>query len=143
MKLTEIMDEWDKDSNIDILELVKETVKSAKLHSKYKRIYITEKLLKDAYEDELKKLNADKYDYYLHGSTDETNAKGWPLLTVTLNSVTVKKYLAGDTDIITLTRKVSLQNEKLDLVEDILKEVGNRSYHLTNIREFMKLSNGY
>ena len=138
MTLNEILDEWDKDSNIDVTILVQETIRSAKLHSKYKRIYINEKNNKYKYEIKLKELNVSKYEYYAYGIIPET--EDWPIFTLKLSSPDIKKYLASDKDLIKLTTQISVQNEKLDLIEDILKEISNRTYHFTNIREFMKLA---
>ena len=44
MTIDEIFAEWDKDSKIDRNELGKESIEIPKIHNKYYRIYINEKM---------------------------------------------------------------------------------------------------
>ena len=62
MKLEEIFEMWAGDSDVDRTELGKESLKIAKLHYKYYRIFSNERLLLKKMETEHKQLYKDKYD---------------------------------------------------------------------------------
>ena len=43
MKIEEIIDQWDKDSTIDMFELSRESIRVSKMHHKYLSMYTMEK----------------------------------------------------------------------------------------------------
>jgi len=142
MTFDEILDLWTVDSELDITDLAEESRKSVSLHAKYKRFYVAEKLKSLKWETDLKKLKNEKYEYYTKGSTNETTARGWPILTGTIIKTMGMDYVNSDQDVIKMVLKVSAQDELVDLLSSILKEISNRSFHITNAREFLKWSSG-
>jgi len=135
MKLDTIFELWEQDSKLDKTDLGGEALRISELHHKYYKIYSNERLVLKKYESELKELRLQKQEFYLMGPTEETHAKGWSLPAVgkVLRS-DLSSYIDADKDIISSTLKIGLQNEKIDLIESILKTLHGRNF---NIRAYI------
>jgi hypothetical protein len=144
MKIQELIDEWNKDCIIDKAKLDDESLKIPLLHSKYYNYFIQEKLILQKLESEYKKLELEKYEFYTMGHTEETKQKGWklPPKGMVLKS-DVNMYIKADPDIIDLTTKISLVQEKINFLDSIIKSLQYRSYTIKNAIEFMKFTQGF
>ena len=143
MKIDEIMSEWKTDSEIDVTELADESIKIAKLHQKYYEYLIKEKLLFKKNESDLKLLRLEKYEFYTQGHNEETLKKGWELPSkgMVIKSE-IPMYLEGDKDIINLNLKISYQQEKIDLLQSIIKSLNNRGYNIKSAIDWIKFTSG-
>ena len=143
MNLDEIMSEWKTDSEIDVTELADESIKIAKLHQKYYEYLIKEKLLFKKNESDLKLLRLEKYEFYTQGHNEETLKKGWELPSkgMVIKSE-IPMYLEGDKDIINLNLKISYQQEKIDLLQSIIKSLNNRGYNIKSAIDWIKFTSG-
>jgi len=143
MKIEDIFEEWNKDSNVDRTELGDEALKIPKLHHKYFQIFSNEKLLLRKYESEMKVLKLEKYEFYTQGPNEETQAKGWalPAKGLILKS-DIPMYIEADKHIIELSLKIGLQQEKIDLLESIIKSLSNRGYNIRAAIDFLKFTMG-
>lgn len=143
MKLERIFEEWDSDSNFDKTELGDEALKVAKLHHKYFRILTAERITKRQLEADLKVLRMEKYEFYTQGPSKETMDRGWvmPAIGKIIKS-DVQNYLDADRDIIDLSLKIGIQNEKIDLLESIIKTILNRGYNIKAAIEWEKFKMG-
>ena len=143
MKFEDILSEWEKDSFIDRSELAEESLKIPKLHHKYYSIYVSEKSVLRKYESDMKKLKLDKYEFFTQGPTDETKDRGWvmPARGMILKS-DIPMYMEADKDIIDLSLKIGVQQEKVDFVESIIKGLQGRSYIIKTALEFVKFTMG-
>lgn len=143
MNIDEIMSEWKTDSEIDVTELANESIKIAKLHQKYYEYLIKEKLLFKKNESDLKLLRLEKYEFYTQGHNEETLKKGWELPS---KGMVIKSeipiYLEGDKDIINLNLKISYQQEKIDLLQSIIKSLNNRGYNIKSAIDWIKFTSG-
>lgn len=143
MKLEEILELWDKDSYIDRNDLSEESLKISKLHAKYYRIYVNERLILKKYEAELKTLKLDKTEFYTQGPTKEQMELGWRLPAVgKILKSEINTYLEADKDIIKLSLKIGLQNEKVELLESIIKSFNSRGYNINAAIAFEKFKMG-
>jgi hypothetical protein len=143
MKIEEIFEHWKEDSQIDKTELADESLKIAKLHHKYYQILIGERLLLRKYENEMKKIKLDKYEFFSQGPSEETQQKGWKLPAKGLILKTdIPMYIEADEDIIKLSLKIGVQQEKIDFLESIIKTIINRGYNIKSAIEFIKFTNG-
>lgn len=143
MKLEDILDLWKEDSKIDTTEIGDEAVKIAKLHHKYYQILVQEKLILRKQESDMKKLKLEKYEFFTQGPNEETQEKNWKLPAKGLilkNDIPM--YMDGDPDIINLSLKIGYQQEKIELLESIIKTVMNRGYNLKVILDWEKFKNG-
>lgn len=143
MKLETIFAEWDKDSNIDMTEIGEETLKISKLHHKYFQILSHERMQYKKLEAELKQLKLEKYEFYTQGPTKETLDKGWKLPPVgKILRTDVNSYLEADPDIVSISLRIGLQLEKIELLESIIKTIINRGYNLKLVLDWEKFKMG-
>ena len=143
MKLEEIYNQWKKDAEIDITELGNEAIKIAKLHHKYYQILSSERLLLKSQEAEMKKLKLDKYEFFTQGPNEETEKLGWKLPAKGLIlKADIPMYIDADNDIIKLSLKIGLQQEKIELLESIIRTLMNRGYNVKAAIDFQKFING-
>lgn len=143
MKLEDIQAEWDIDSVIDRSELGNESLKISELHNKYFKIYTNERLLLKKYEADLKVLKLGKYEFYIHGPSDESRKKGWQQPAIgRIMKPDVNSYLEADPDLITLCLKIGLQNEKIDFLDSIIKSLTARGFNIKNALEWEKFKVG-
>jgi len=143
MNFEDIFEAWEKDTDIDTTELGAESLKTAKLHHKYYVIYAQEKLKLKKLESEMKHLKFQKAEFYLQGPSEETKENGWkfPSRGMILKS-DLPMYMDGDNDLIALSLKIGVQQEKIELLESIIKMIINRSYIIKNCIEFEKFRQG-
>ena len=143
MKLEAIYEEWSKDSEIDMTDLGNEAIKIPKLHHKYFQVYSSEKLLLRKYEAEMKTLKLSKYEFYTQGPSKETQEKGWVLPS---RGMILKQempmYLEGDQDIINLSLRIGMQQEKVELLESIIKSLTNRGFQIKSAIDWNKFTMG-
>lgn len=143
MKLDDIIAEWEKDCDIDKTELADEALRVPKLHHKYFRIYTTEKLLLRKYESQLKQLKLEKYEFYTMGHTEETRDKGWELPPKGLIlKGDVPMYMEADNDIVEMSLKIGLQQEKVEFLDSIIKSFRDRGFLIKSAIEWHKFTMG-
>jgi len=143
MKLDEIYAEWDKDSKIDTTDLGNESIKIPQLHNKYFKVYTSEKLLLRKYEAEMRELKLEKYEFYTQGPTKETQERGWelPAKGLILKS-DIPMYMDGDKQLIELSLKIGYQQEKIELLESIIKSLVNRGFQIKSAIDWHKFTMG-
>ena len=143
MKLEEIYEMWESDSQIDPLKISTESIMIPKLQSRYMRICSNERLL-------LKKLEADykifyrlKYDWFLGVLDKQTLLEhGWSQNPRNIIRQDIAMHIESDAEIIKLTLKIAYQKEKVTALEDILKTLTQRTFHIKNYIEFEKWKSG-
>ena len=143
MTLEQLLDLWKQDCTVDKTELADESLKTITLHGKYMEIYKKEKLILIRLQKELPKLKLSKYVFYTIGPDEETQKLGWklPPRGAVIKSE-VGDYLAADDDLISANLKIAIQQEKVDLLGDIVKEVQNRRWSIRAAIDFMKWTAG-
>lgn len=143
MKIEDILEQWNEDSQIDRTELDEEALKIPKLHHKYYQIYVQERLQLRALEANMKQLKLDKYEFFTQGPNEETQQKGWqlPAKGLILKS-DIPMYMDADSDIIKLSLKIGLQQEKIELLESIIRSFQNRGYNIKSAIEWHRFTMG-
>lgn len=142
MKTSEIQELWDQDCQIDKANLDTDSLNSAKLHQKYYKILLNEKVLYRVIEVELKKKTLEKYEFYLNGpSAEEAKRNPDKIVRRRILKTDVDKYIETDNEIITLKHKLDQQKDKLIYLEDILKMIVNRGYAIKNAIDWQKFIN--
>lgn len=143
MQLDEIYDEWAKDSEIDKTELGEEAIKIPKLHNKYFQIFSKERLLLRKYEADMKKLKLDKFEFYTQGPSKETKDRNWEL---PAKGIVLKQempmYLEADKDIVDLSLKIGYQQEKVELLDSIIRSLTNRGFQIKSAIDWYKFTMG-
>lgn len=143
MKFEDIFEEWKKDSDIDRTDLGNESLKIPKLHHKYYTILVAERSALKKLEHQMKQLKLDKYEFYSQGHTEETRKLGWqlPPRGIILKA-DIPMYMEADRDIIELSLKIGIQQEKVEFLESIIDGLKTRNFLIKNCIDFMKFSMG-
>jgi hypothetical protein len=143
MTLDEIFDLWSDDTQIDRTELGNAALELAKLHHKYYRIFSQERLTYKKLEADMKQLKLDKYEFYVDGPTEDHIAKGWKLPPKgRILKSDANQYVDADSDIIAHNLKLAYQQEKLELLADIIKTINNRGFHIKSAIEWERFKVG-
>lgn len=143
MKIEAIMEEWEKDSDIDKTELGDAALKLAKLHHKYYRFLVNEKMILKTYEADMHSLKLDKYEFFTQGPNEETMKKSWVLPAKGLIlKADIPMYMSADKDIINLSLKIGLQEEKIQALESIIRTLNSMGYNIKAAIDFQKFING-
>ena len=143
MKIEDILEQWKIDSEIDRTELGDEALRIPKLHHKYYQIYIQEKLTLRSQDADMKKLKLDKHEFFTQGHTEETRSKMWELPARGLIlKADIPMYMDADKDIIKLSLKIGIQQEKIELLESIIKSLTNRGFQIKSAIDWQKFTMG-
>lgn len=143
MTLDELFDLWTKDCEIDRTELGSEALKIPKLHSKYFKLYSTERLTLRKLEQDLKVLKRQSYEYF-NGTLDhdEMLELGWDPNPLKILRADIPSYIDSSKDIIDLTLKIAYQQEKVDFVENCVRSINARGYNLKAAIDWEKFKVG-
>ena len=143
MNIDEILEHWQTDTKIDKTELGEEALNIPKLHHKDYQIYVKEKMLLRKHEADMRQLKLDKYEFLTQGPNEETKDKGWklPPKGMVLKS-DIPMYLEADQDIINLSLKIGYQQEKIELLDSIIKSIMNRNFVIKNAIDWQKFTMG-
>lgn len=143
MKFEEIITHWAEDSIIDNNRLASESTKIPKMHAKYYRILIDEKLLilklKERHDELLVVLEG----FFAKTLTRE-ELDHWKLV------YTDKKVLRADFQknidvhprMVELKMKIGIQNEKIDYLKDIIKLIHSLNFTIKNAIDFRRFEAG-
>jgi hypothetical protein len=143
MKLEDIINEWEKDSKIDNTELAEESLRIPQLHSKYYKMFISERVQLKKWKNEYKQLYKVKFEYY-NGTIDDEELKerGWEPFALKVLKADIGVYLDADDDLISAQNKVDIQEEKVNFLESAIKSLTARGYNLKSAIEWIKWTQG-
>lgn len=143
MKIEEIFEHWEQDSQIDKTELGDAALNIPKLHHKYFQLLVNEKMQLRKLEAEFKRLKLDKYEFLTQGPNEDTKDKGWKLPPKgMILKGDIPMYMEADEDIINISLKIGLQQEKVELLDSIIKTIINRNFIIRNAIDWQKFTMG-
>jgi hypothetical protein len=140
MKLDEIIDGIKQDSNIDLSELDRESVKIPLLISKWTQLFIHESRLLRELELQWKIAFKDQTEYYLGRSPDHVYEQT-PLELKILRQ-DLQLYLDADPILVKLEARRFDQRLKCETIEQFIKNLNQRSFTISNAIRFMMFKNG-
>lgn len=143
MKLPEIIESWKNDAKIDDLNIDTESAKISSLHAKYIDWLSMERGALRGLKIQRSHLIRKLRDYYLGLSTQEQlkDMGRIPFAERVLKNE-VMSFIDSDEMMIDLDTKISLQEEKVDVLFEIMKSINGRNYHLKNYIDWKKLMLG-
>ena len=144
MKLEDLYELWDQDTNIDDDHLDRESINTAKLHSKYLRFLLDSKLKLAAYTSEYNNLRQVKFRYYRGElDRDELSHYGWsqwqgikPLKNE------MSEFLNGDQDLNKINMKIEYIKILVEALESILHQIKSRDWQIRNAITFKQFIAG-
>lgn len=143
MKLEDIQNLWEKDCDIDRTELGEESLKISQLHSKYFKLFSSERLLFKKLDKDYKDMYRTKFEYY-NGvlSHDELKENGWEPFSLKVLKSDLHIYLDSDKDLMNFQLKLEMQKEKIDFLENIIKSLNSRGYQIKSAIDWEKFKVG-
>lgn len=143
MKLDDIYQEWERDSDINRNELGEEALRIPKLHHKYFKIFTQERLILRKLEFDLKQVKLEKFEFFTQGPTPEQHEKGWKLPPQgKILKSEANNYVDSDQEVIQLALRIGMQLEKIELLESVIKTFTNRGFNIKSAIEWEKFKVG-
>ena len=143
MKIDEILNEWKKDTELDDLNLDKESVRIPNLHAKYITLLSDDRRLIRGYQSQKKQIISRLRNYYSGSATQQELADlgREQFLGKTLkNEIMINVEL--DESIISIDAKISLLEVKVLALEEIMKSINSRGYQIKNAIDWRRLTLG-
>lgn len=143
MTIEEIYEMWAKDSEIDQTNVSNESANIPKLHNKYFKLYVDEGLRLRKQKADYKLLVKLKGEYY-RGELDieELKQYGWQPQPLKILKTDIPTYIDADKDVINLSLKIGMQEEKVGYLESIIKMISNRGFQLKTIVDWERFRTG-
>jgi len=139
MNLETIQSMWEKDSQIDIIKVHEEAARIPSLHAKYWDVYNSVKLLKEKAQTQEATVRLDRYNYYT-GKSDPEVYEAEPFPYKVRDKESVRRYMDADERMQKILLKIKYYDAMLVYLEDIVRQINNRSYQLKNIIDWQQLS---
>ena len=137
-----IQEMWSKDSVMNQDELDNESLKIPQLHSKYYDLYNTILLMRKRDEQQYSTILLDRRKYYTGKATADIYAEE-PFPYKVRDKEDLKLYLDADEKLTKTKLKIEYYDTMLKYLEEILKQVSNRTYQIKNAIEWRRFSAGY
>ena len=141
MNLDKIQEMWQTDSVIDPDNLHDESLKIPQLHSKYYTLYNTISLLREKARTQYNKIRLERHNYYTGKSEPEVYKKD-PFPYKVREKDAIQRYLEADEKLINIDLKVRYYDAILKFLEEIIKNVSNRTYQIKNAIEWNRFQAG-
>lgn len=143
MTLDEINELWSKDSKVTPISVGDASVEVAKIQQKYIQYHSHERLVLKKYKTDYNVLLRAKYEYY-NGTLaeEELKERGWAPQMMRILKADILMYINADKDIVALTLKIGMQEEKVFVLASAIKSLDNRHWNLKNFIEITKFNHG-
>ena len=142
MDLDKIQEMWQKDSVIDPDNLHDESLKIPQLHSKYYTVYNTITLLREKAREQYNKIRLERYNFYTGKAEPEVYAEE-PFPYKVREKDAIQRHLDADERLIKADLKVRYYDTTLRFLEEVIKNVSNRTYQIKNAIEWHKFQSGF
>ena len=141
MNLEQIQDMWEKDSKIDPDNLHDASLKVPQLHSKYYTLYNTITLLRDRAREHYSKVRLARYNYYTSKAPAEVYVEE-PFAYKVREKDAIQRHMEADEKMSKIDLKIRYYDTTLKFLEEIIKNVSNRTFQIKNAIEFMRFQSG-
>jgi len=142
MLLEDIIELWKEDVKIDDVDLDNESLNIPNLHAKYMKYLYDEKMKLKVLLLKKKKLQKILSEYYKGDlnhpeALKEIGREPWQR---TILKQDLINYIDSDDDMIKLLTKISYKEEVVSLLEDIMKSINTRGFHIRAAIDWRKLT---
>ena len=146
LNLESILEEWEKDNQIDQNHLDQSSVDTAKLHSKYLKLLSVCKLQLKRHEMTKKTLLKEKCLYYNGKMTvDEIEEKGWdydPFNGLKVMKGEMDHYYNSDIDIQKSEEKITYFKTMVETLQEIIETLRWRHQLISNVIKWKQFESG-
>ena len=142
MNLEQIQEMWQKDSVIDPDNLHDESLKIPQLHSKYYTIYNTITLLREKARESYNRIRLERHNYYTGKAPAETYVDE-PFPYKVREKDAIQRHMDADEKMSTINMKIKYYDVTLKFLEEIIRNVSNRTYQIKNAIEWQQFQSGF
>ena len=142
MNLEQIQEMWQKDSVIDPDNLHDESLKIPQLHSKYYTIYNTITLLREKARESYNRIRLERHNYYTGKAPAETYVED-PFPYKVREKDAIQRHMDADEKMSTINMKIKYYDVILKFLEEIIRNVSNRTYQIKNAIEWQQFQSGF
>ena len=133
---------WQRDSVIDPDNLHDESLKIPQLHSKYYTVYNTITLLREKSKEQYSKIRLERYNFYTGKAEPEVYAEE-PFPYKVREKDAIQRHLDADERLSKIDLKIRYYDTTLKFLEEIIRNVSNRTYQIKNAIEWHKFQSGF
>ena len=141
MNLDQIQEMWLKDSVIDPDNLHDESLKIPQLHSKYYTVYNTITLLREKAREQYSKIRLERYNFYTGKAEPEVYVEE-PFPYKVREKDAIQRHLDADERLTKIDMKIRYYDTTLKFLEEIIKNVSNRTFQIKNAIEWNRFQAG-
>ena len=142
MDLEKIQEMWNKDSQIDPDNLHNESLRIPQLHSKYYTLYNTITLLREKSKESYNKVRLERYNYYTGKAPQEVYVED-PFPYKVREKDALQRHIEADEKLNAIDLKVKYYDVMLKFLEEIIKNISNRTYQIKNAIEWHRFQAGF
>ena len=142
MNLEKIQEMWQKDSVIDPDNLHDESLKIPQLHSKYYTIYNTITLLREKARESYNRIRLERHNYYTGKAPAETYVEE-PFPYKVREKDAIQRHMDADKKMSAINMKIKYYDVILKFLEEIIRNVSNRTYQIKNAIEWQQFQSGF
>jgi Recombination, repair and ssDNA binding protein UvsY len=145
VKITDLMDEWTKDGEIDKSEPGEALIQIPILHGKYLNIMTHHQLLAKKLMFEYNEQKMVKIEYYSGNLNNPEDLEKYGLepFQHRLTKQKIQDYIDTDKQLIGILMKKIVHEEIASYCLAVLKELNNRSYQLRTYIEYLRYTSGH
>ena len=142
MNLEQIQEMWERDSQIDPYNLHDESLKIPQLHSKYYNLYNTITLLRENARVQYNKVKLERHNFYSGKAPAEVYVEE-PFPYKVKDKEALQRYLSADEKLNKVDLKIRYYDVELKFLEEIIKNISNRTFQIKNSIEWHKFQAGF
>ena len=142
MNLEQIQEMWEKDARIDPDNLHDESLKIPQLHSKYYTIYNTITLLREKARESYNRIRLERHNYYTGKAPAEKYVEE-PFPYKVREKDAIQRHMDADEKMSSINMKIKYYDVTLKFLEEIIRNVSNRTYQIKNAIEWQQFQSGF
>ena len=142
MNLEQIQEMWEKDARIEPDNLHDESLKIPQLHSKYYTIYNTITLLREKARESYNRIRLERHNYYTGKAPAETYVEE-PFPYKVREKDAIQRHMDADEKMSAINMKIKYYDVILKFLEEIIRNVSNRTYQIKNAIEWQQFQSGF
>ena len=133
---------WERDAVIDPDNLHNESLKISELHSKYYTIYNTVSLLREKARGSYSSVKLERYNYYTGKAPAEVYVQD-PFPYKVREKDAIQRYLDADEKLTNIDLKIKYYDTQLKFLEEIIRNISQRTFQIKNAIEWQKFQAGF
>ena len=140
--LEKLQEMWERDAVIDPDNLHNESLKISELHSKYYTIYNTITLLREKARGSYNSVKLERYNYYTGKAPAEVYVQE-PFPYKVREKDAIQRYLDADEKLNNVDLKIKYYDTQLKFLEEIIRNISQRTFQIKNAIEWQKFQAGF